>query len=117
MSVTARSHHDSRKDERNDGQTDALMAVRTDAGIDALAELREDAQIDLCRDARIDRCEDGPTDAGSDPRKDGRGAFVIVLVNRNKGGVTKTTSAANLGAMISHAYRRLTRLLLEEVRR
>jgi cellulose biosynthesis protein BcsQ len=41
---------------------------------------------------------------------------VIVLVNR-KGGVTKTTSAANLGAMISHAYRRLTRLLLEEVRR
>ena len=69
------------------------------------------------RDARIGRYKDGPADAGSDPRKDGRGAFVIVLVNRNKGGVTKTTSAANLGAMISHAYRRLTRLLLEEVRR
>lgn len=68
------------------------------------------------RDARIGRYKDGPADAGSDRRKDGRGAFVIVLVNR-KGGVTKTTSAANLGAMISHAYRRLTRLLLEEVRR
>lgn len=116
MSVTARSHHDSRKDERNDGQTDALMAVRTDAGIDALAELREDAQIDLCRDARIDRCEDGPTDAGSDRRIDGGGAFVVVLANP-KGGVTKTTSAANLGAMISHAYRGLARLLLEEVGR
>ena len=97
MSVTTPSHHDNRKDERNDRGTDAVMAVRTDAGADALAYLREDARIDLCRDARVDRCKDGPVDDRKDQRKDGGGAFVIVLTN-HKGGVTKTTSAANLGA-------------------
>ena len=94
MSVTTPSHHDSRKDERNDGSTDAAMAVQTDPGTDLRPDLREDAQVDSCKDASVD--------GRNDRRKDGRGAFVIVLAS-HKGGVTKTTSTANLGAMFAEA--------------
>jgi chromosome partitioning protein len=54
---------------------------------------------------------DGQTDRRIDDRKDAtttadRGAYVIALAN-HKGGVTKTTSTANLGACLAEAGRRV----------
>lgn len=50
-------------------------------------------QTDVCKDGRVDdRKDDQPS----------TGAFVIVLAN-HKGGVTKTTSTANLGACLAEA--------------
>jgi len=55
---------------------------------------------------------DSRTDGGADGRKDGYGddatpdCAVVVLAN-HKGGVTKTTSTANLGVMLAEAGRRV----------
>jgi chromosome partitioning protein len=64
---------------------------------------------DVCKDGHVDRCVDVQIDAHKAVRKDERaagGAFVIVLAN-HKGGVTKTTSTACLGAMFAEAGRRV----------
>ena len=54
-------------------------------------------QTDVCNDARVDdRKDDQPS----------TGAFVIVLAN-HKGGVTKTTSTANLGACLAEVGHRV----------
>ena len=55
---------------------------------------------------QVDRRVDVQTDGRKAVGKDGSGAFVIVLAN-HKGGVTKTTSTANLGAMLAEAGRRV----------
>jgi chromosome partitioning protein len=59
---------------------------------------------------RQDVRTDGRVDSCVDRRRAGSGsarlAFVIVLANHN-GGVTKTTSTANLGAMLAEAGRRV----------
>ncbi len=59
----------------------------------------------------VDRHVDVQTDGRKAAGKDGgglppAGAFVIVLAN-HKGGVTKTTSTANLGATLAEAGRRV----------
>ena len=64
------------------------------------------------RDERKDELVDRRVDVQIDGRKAAvktgcsRRAFVIVLAN-HKGGVTKTTSTANLGAMLAEAGRRV----------
>jgi len=69
-------------------------------------------------DARNDRWVDRRVDVQIDGRKavgkDGSGAFVIVLAN-HEGAVTKTTSTANLGVMLSEAGRRV--LIVDWTRR
>jgi chromosome partitioning protein len=57
----------------------------------------QDVQTDVCKDRRVDGRKDDP------PTTD---AFVIVLAN-HKGGVTKTTSTANLGACLAEAGHRV----------
>ncbi len=64
---------------------------------------------DVRKDREIDRRTDVAIAVGKDAGKDRRaaaGGFVIVLAN-HKGGVTKTTSTANLGAMLAEAGRRV----------
>ena len=58
----------------------------------------------VSRDVETDRRTDRKTDAYKDTRLDVGPAFVIVLAN-HKGGVTKTTSTANLGACMAEAGR------------
>jgi AAA domain len=66
---------------------------------------------DVRKDAHVDRHVDVQTDGRKAAGKDSgglppAGAFVIVLAN-HKGGVTKTTSTANLGATLAEAGRRV----------
>jgi chromosome partitioning protein len=58
-------------------------------------DTRKDGHVDSCVEEHVDsRVDGGKASAGS------RRAIVIVLAN-HKGGVTKTTSTANLGAMLA----------------
>jgi chromosome partitioning protein len=75
MSTTTSTHLYGRKDERRDDSAGTHRGVRVD--------VRKDAEKDTGKDS-------------------GAGAFVIVCAN-HKGGVTKTTSTANLGAMFAEA--------------
>jgi Mrp family chromosome partitioning ATPase len=66
---------------------------------------------DVRKDEQVDRRVDVQTHGRKAAGKDGGGrppasAFVIVLAN-HKGGVTKTTSTANLGATLAEAGRRV----------
>jgi chromosome partitioning protein len=66
---------------------------------------------DVCKEEQVDRRVDVQTDGRKAAGKDSgcpaaASAFVIVLAN-HKGGVTKTTSTANLGATFAEAGRRV----------
>lgn len=66
-------------------------------------DVRQDEQVDRYVDVQTDaRKAGGKDEAGASPA----GAFVVALAN-HKGGVTKTTSTANLGAMLAEAGRRV----------
>jgi chromosome partitioning protein len=62
----------------------------------------KDRQQDSRKDIHVDGGKDEPSESDADRRS----AFVIVLAN-HKGGVTKTTSTANLGACLAEAGRRV----------
>ena len=66
-------------------------------------DVRKDAQVDRRVDVQTDGRKAAGKDSGGLPPA---GAFVIVLAN-HKGGVTKTTSTANLGATLAEAGRRV----------
>ena len=66
---------------------------------------------DACKDGQVDRRVDVQIDERKAASKDGdgpvaAGAFMVALAN-HKGGVTKTTSTANLGATLAEAGRRV----------
>jgi chromosome partitioning protein len=118
VSSTTSSYRYSCKDERKDGHVDGRVVVFTgrrearhqDASLALSAYADQESQIPLRTDAETDGGKDGCKDVGTysrkddrqDVSKDRRTAFVIVLAN-HKGGVTKTTSTANLGALFAEA--------------
>ncbi len=66
-------------------------------------DVRKDEQVDRHVDVQTDGRKAAGKDSGGLPPA---GAFVIVLAN-HKGGVTKTTSTANLGATFAEAGQRV----------
>lgn len=64
-------------------------------------DVRQDGQVDRRKDIHKDARKDAGVHDRSAPS-----AFVVALAN-HKGGVTKTTSTANLGAMFAEAGRRV----------
>ena len=66
----------------------------------------QDSQQDDSKDGRADDLKDGELYGPLDSRLGVGSAFVIVLAN-HKGGVTKTTSTANLGACLAEAGQRV----------
>jgi AAA domain-containing protein len=60
--------------------------------------------VDVRTDRHVDRCVDDRKDTQPTTNAESASAFVIVLAN-HKGGVTKTTSTANLGACLAEAGR------------
>ena len=71
-------------------------------------DTRKDTRVDRHKDSHVDRhketCNDALADTPAGAWRDG--AMVIVLAN-HKGGVTKTTSTANLGAMLAEQHQRV----------
>ncbi len=81
-----------------------LTPVCKDGGKDVHEDGRKDRGVDRCKGGRIDAGKDG-SDGPSAAARRGR-AVVLVLAN-HKGGVTKTTSTANLGAMLAERGQRV----------
>ena len=73
------------------------------ASIHVLTHGRKDSDKDVHVDGHVDVQTEVQADVCTHVRTD-RQAYVIVLAN-HKGGVTKTTSNANLGALLAEAGR------------